>query len=73
MFKFVNNVSYITCHLACAAVDLDLVDFGGLRIKSSSLKLSVEVFAISCRRILASSHDLDAILFIINLVVTDKC
>jgi len=49
----------------------------GLRIKSFSLKLSAEVFAISCRRILASSdssHDyFDAILFIMNLVVTYKC
>ena len=52
---------------------MDLVDFGGLRIKSFSLKLSAEVFAISCRKILASSHDLDAILFIMNLVVTYKC
>ena len=40
------------------------MDFGGLRIKSFSLKLSAEDFAISCCRILASSHDLDAILFI---------
>jgi len=29
--------------------------------------------AISCRGILASSHDLDAFLFIMNLVVMYKC
>jgi len=75
MFKLANDVSYITWVTLQSPpwIDLELVDFGGLSIKSFSFKLSAEVFAISCRRILASSHDLDAVLFIMNLVVTNKC
>jgi len=52
---------------------LALTGLGGLRIKSFSLKLSAEVFAISCRRILAPNHNMDAFLFIMNLVVIYKC
>jgi len=77
MFKLANDVSksYITWVTLQSPLlnRLGLSGLWGLRLKSFSLKLSSEVFAISCRTILAYSHDLDAVLFTMNLVVTYKC
>ena len=66
MFKLANDVLYISwITLQSPPFNrLGLSRLWGLLIKSFSLERSAEVFAMSCRRILASSHDLDAILFI---------
>ena len=76
MFKLANGVSYIT-PVTLQSPPLNQLGLSGLwgsPYQVISLKLSAEeVFAISYRRIFASSHDLDAILFIMNLVVTYKC